>query len=107
MAHREALSLSLSLYFAAISDWHDTILGGPTIRYRPTVFTGKVMIHCHILEHEDEGMMAMEYIHPANDTDGQFCTCGESSSSPLKLASFTSWTFEVMVLVSLSSTLIW
>merc|ERR1719330_2013389 len=51
-------------YFQA-GDWHDTLyldaLGGGntlTVRMNTDVFTGKMVVHCHILEHEDEGMMA-------------------------------------------------
>jgi FtsP/CotA-like multicopper oxidase with cupredoxin domain len=50
-------------YFA-VGDWHDTLLlsemgGGNNLQVRTQtdVFTGKVVVHCHILEHEDEGMM--------------------------------------------------
>jgi hypothetical protein len=45
-----------------VGDWHDTLLlaGGNqlTVRMNVDTFTGKMVIHCHILEHEDEGMMA-------------------------------------------------
>eukprot|EP00403_Amphidinium_massartii_P039103 CAMPEP_0178435136 /NCGR_PEP_ID=MMETSP0689_2-20121128/33774_1 /TAXON_ID=160604 /ORGANISM="Amphidinium massartii, Strain CS-259" /LENGTH=687 /DNA_ID=CAMNT_0020057203 /DNA_START=33 /DNA_END=2096 /DNA_ORIENTATION=+ len=48
-----------------VGDWHDTLLidalGGQntvTVRTHLDYFTGKLVIHCHILEHEDEGMMA-------------------------------------------------
>eukprot|EP01047_Picozoa_sp_COSAG01_P048569 COSAG01_NODE_4743_length_4771_cov_36.935360_1_plen_249_part_10 len=51
-------------YFA-VGDWHDTLLtasagGGTTVtvRMQTDTFTGKAVVHCHILEHEDEGMMA-------------------------------------------------
>ena len=30
-----------------------------TLRYRPTQFTGKFVFHCHVLGHEDNGMMAV------------------------------------------------
>jgi suppressor of ftsI len=30
-----------------------------TMRYRPTDFTGKFVFHCHVLGHEDNGMMAV------------------------------------------------
>ena len=53
-------------------DWHDTIQDHGIIRYMPTVFSGKVMIHCHILTHEDEGMMGVEYINAT----GNACECG-------------------------------
>mmetsp|Transcript_11294 Transcript_11294/g.25942 ORF Transcript_11294/g.25942 Transcript_11294/m.25942 type:complete len:971 (+) Transcript_11294:113-3025(+) len=46
-----------------VGDWHDTLLisdmtDGVTVRMQTDVFTGKMVAHCHILEHEDEGMMA-------------------------------------------------
>lgn len=43
--------------------WRDTIIlqGGYTVkcRSRYTVFTGTFVNHCHILDHEDEGMMQL------------------------------------------------
>jgi len=50
-------------YFA-VGDWHDTLMidtlggGSVTVRMQTDRFTGKMVVHCHILEHEDEGMMA-------------------------------------------------
>jgi len=49
-----------------VGDWHDTLLlsdmgGGAntvSVRVHTDVFPGKAVVHCHILEHEDEGMMA-------------------------------------------------
>ncbi|CAK0881602.1 unnamed protein product [Prorocentrum cordatum] len=49
-------------YFQA-GDWHDTLyleaLGGGTLvaRMNTDRFTGKMVVHCHILSHEDSGMM--------------------------------------------------
>merc|ERR1719291_342428 len=50
-------------YFQA-GDWHDTLyinsLGGGnavTVRMNTDKFTGAMVIHCHILSHEDRGMM--------------------------------------------------
>ncbi|WP_041233071.1 multicopper oxidase domain-containing protein [Cylindrospermum stagnale] len=41
--------------------WRDTLLvrqGEPVnIRSRYTLFTGEFVLHCHILDHEDLGMM--------------------------------------------------
>lgn len=54
-----------------VGDWHDTVKGTGEIRFRPTDFTGKLMIHCHRLVHEDTGMMAMEYVGPV----GNSCSC--------------------------------
>eukprot|EP00415_Alexandrium_ostenfeldii_P000967 UN0967 len=48
-----------------VGDWHDTLMiaeagGGAslTVRMQTDSFGGKMVVHCHILEHEDEGMMA-------------------------------------------------
>jgi hypothetical protein len=45
-----------------VGDWHDTLMiseatGTATVRILTNDFTGKMVVHCHILEHEDEGMM--------------------------------------------------
>jgi len=67
-------------------DWHaDTIIGEGVVRYQPNVFTGKVMIHCHILEHEDEGMMTVEYVHPISNDNPGTCSCGAPPSVPIAL----------------------
>jgi FtsP/CotA-like multicopper oxidase with cupredoxin domain len=50
-----------------VGDFHDTIQLGleseagdeMTVRFQTTTFKGDVMLHCHILAHEDSGMMAM------------------------------------------------
>jgi FtsP/CotA-like multicopper oxidase with cupredoxin domain len=44
-----------------VGDWHDTLLldRGATIRMNVDKFTGKMVAHCHLLSHEDEGMMSM------------------------------------------------
>ena len=36
-----------------------TTPGSITVRMAPTDFTGKIVMHCHILPHEDAGMMAV------------------------------------------------
>ncbi|CAJ1966398.1 unnamed protein product [Cylindrotheca closterium] len=55
-----------------IGDWHDVVMGDGTIRYSPTEFTGKLMVHCHRLIHEDLGMMAMEQV---GEQEGGTCSC--------------------------------
>jgi FtsP/CotA-like multicopper oxidase with cupredoxin domain len=41
--------------------WRDTVIVEKdqpvTVRMRPVTFTGESVIHCHILDHEDRGMM--------------------------------------------------
>mmetsp|Transcript_29730 Transcript_29730/g.47379 ORF Transcript_29730/g.47379 Transcript_29730/m.47379 type:complete len:556 (-) Transcript_29730:174-1841(-) len=44
-------------------DWHDVWQApGGTVRFRADRFGGHVVIHCHILEHEDEGAMGVYQI---------------------------------------------
>jgi FtsP/CotA-like multicopper oxidase with cupredoxin domain len=45
-------------------DWHDTYLADPetgsdvaTVRFAPDMYTGNYVLHCHLLTHEDFGMM--------------------------------------------------
>lgn len=64
-----------------VPQWRDTIIlpqktnpldpndGTVTVRHRFQGYAGKYVLHCHILPHEDIGMMAlMEVIDPANLT---------------------------------------
>jgi len=53
-------------YYRA-GDWHDTIDGKGVIRYQPRAYTGNVMVHCHILQHSDKGMMALEYVNQTGE----------------------------------------
>jgi len=55
-------------YYQA-GDWHDVIGDTGAVRYLPTVFASKLMVHCHRLEHEDTGMMGIE-------RHGDYCECG-------------------------------
>jgi len=48
-----------------VGDYHDTLLlpslgmhDSVKVRMQLDVFTGKMVVHCHVLTHEDEGMMA-------------------------------------------------
>jgi len=46
-------------YFRA-GDWHDVLMmptNNINVRFQADRYTGPQVIHCHILEHEDEGMM--------------------------------------------------
>jgi FtsP/CotA-like multicopper oxidase with cupredoxin domain len=55
-------------------DWHDVISmdtnNAVTGRYVADVHDGVIMLHCHILAHEDEGTMAQELV-----VDGGSCAC--------------------------------
>ncbi|MHB8521568.1 MAG: multicopper oxidase family protein [Limisphaerales bacterium] len=51
--------------------WQDTVVipfgGNVTIRHRFQQYTGRYVLHCHILPHEDLGMMAgVEVVDPRN-----------------------------------------
>lgn len=43
----------------ALPTWTDTQRGSVNIRHRFETFTGKYVMHCHILGHEDRGMMQL------------------------------------------------
>ena len=51
--------------FFRIGEWRDTVqqISEPLtylwLRTRPQVYDGIVVMHCHILDHEDMGMMAL------------------------------------------------
>ena len=54
----------------AIGDYYDVVAmpmaGGFKVRFRPADYTGdaNVVIHCHVLAHEDSGMMLVTSIVP-------------------------------------------
>jgi FtsP/CotA-like multicopper oxidase with cupredoxin domain len=53
--------------------WQDTVnlpvRGEVTVRMRFTDFTGKTVYHCHILNHEDKGMMNIIRVLPAGASE--------------------------------------
>lgn len=56
--------------------WYDTIdvpvRGKAVIRIRYSDFTGRTVLHCHILNHEDMGMMAvLDLVAPGEDPSGK------------------------------------
>merc|ERR1719150_1422839 len=62
--------------YMRVGDWHDTLglgdySGNATVRRRNIEFTGDMVVHCHRLNHEDMGMMAIEKILPGEGT----CEC--------------------------------
>lgn len=68
--------------FLQSGDWHDTLempdIGGDDeirIRMQMDTFGGKMVTHCHILHHEDEGMM--NYILIEGNEGGKF-ECAKS-----------------------------
>jgi len=64
-------------YFLA-GDWHDTLLmvdANANARFQSDRYTGSQVIHCHILEHEDEGMMLVTSL---TGTEGTLFTAAES-----------------------------
>jgi len=50
-------------------DWLDTMGFEGTVRFHTDTFGGHVVIHCHRLEHEDEGLMGVVYIHGGCDAN--------------------------------------
>jgi FtsP/CotA-like multicopper oxidase with cupredoxin domain len=74
-----------SEYFK-LGDYHDTYFDHmvPTdryviIRFKPVDLTGKMVVHCHVLMHEDLGMMTLEDILPETTDDGtdNNCSCSD------------------------------
>jgi len=64
-------------YFLA-GDWHDVLLmpsNNIDAKFQADKFTGKAVIHCHILEHEDEGMMLVTQL---TGTAGTLYTAAET-----------------------------
>jgi FtsP/CotA-like multicopper oxidase with cupredoxin domain len=63
---------SYGLLYSQIPAWKDTVYipRGGVVRILVNVadFTGMTMFHCHIVEHEDIGMMGMWDIQPANSS---------------------------------------
>eukprot|EP00984_Skeletonema_dohrnii_P027635 scaffold17263_cov147-Skeletonema_dohrnii-CCMP3373.AAC.4 len=60
-----------------VGDHHDTLQlpnfqdspeTSVTVRYQSDYFTGKMMQHCHMLDHEDKGMMTVYSIHGEEGT---------------------------------------
>jgi len=56
---------------ARLCEWRDTIPNSRhiTIRFRPQLYTGDVVAHCHLNHHEDHGMMGLYDI----TDDPRFC----------------------------------
>eukprot|EP00736_Rhodelphis_marinus_P008785 Rmarinus@m.4898 len=64
-------------------EWRDTIpVGDVTFRYPTDRFAGLMVMHCHIIEHEDEGMMTvMEVVDlNAEETEETSGAVSESAS---------------------------
>jgi FtsP/CotA-like multicopper oxidase with cupredoxin domain len=57
------MSLPGAVDVIRVGEWRDTapalVPKGITFRMRPTSFVGAVPLHCHIVQHEDLGMMAL------------------------------------------------
>ena len=75
------MSAEQKAYFKE-GDWHDVLMidnlaaRDVPVRYKADVHDGRIMLHCHRLNHEDLGMMAME-----NVVDGGTCQCNALSTS--------------------------
>lgn len=67
---QEDVEIETNYYKAG--DWHDTlqVLTSSVVNVKihiTNLFSGKQMVHCHILPHEDTGCMAMNYIKETQD----------------------------------------
>lgn len=70
--------------FFKVGDWHDTFAFDGILRFNPSNHTGKMILHCHKLDHEDEGMMSTEEILP----EGEQCHCGWKTSMSLVMTQY-------------------
>eukprot|EP01084_Bolivina_argentea_P016471 30826_1 len=71
-----------------IGDWLDVLNNQGIIRFSADRFGGKVVIHCHILQHEDTGTMALARIEGGcdalgNDIDGIIGSCDDNKNCNL------------------------
>ena len=79
-------------------DWHDTWQDADLpseaeglIRYRPLDYSGRMLLHCHWLQHQDDGMMASEHVTDETDastgqpTGAAGCACEAFSLAPAEL----------------------
>jgi len=83
LARSNDISNAQKQYFKT-GDWHDVLMVDDLdedlrVRYKPDVFDGRVMLHCHRLNHEDRGMMAQEHIIRNGRCD---CEAHSFSESP-------------------------
>ena len=67
----EAPAEAASHFGFALGEYYDVVAlplaeeGGTfKVRFRPADYTGDVVVHCHILAHEDSGMMLLTSIAP-------------------------------------------
>jgi hypothetical protein len=66
-----AMSADDPVYFQ-VGDWGDTIFDGAgslTLRFYADKFVGRMVVHCHILTHEDQGMMGLWYLDGTEGTE--------------------------------------
>jgi hypothetical protein len=52
-----------------VGDWYDSMafgFDGVRIRFRPDI-PGRIVLHCHLLPHEDKGMMGIANAFPFNN----------------------------------------
>ena len=78
--------------FVESGDWADTLYGPGWLRFYTDIWAGTVTMHCHILQHEDEGAMGTVQIINGCDNDyNDFAgdnkcnytdTCGQFTPGP-------------------------
>eukprot|EP00927_Polykrikos_kofoidii_P059631 TRINITY_DN54775_c0_g1_i1.p1 TRINITY_DN54775_c0_g1~~TRINITY_DN54775_c0_g1_i1.p1 ORF type:complete len:796 (+),score=65.50 TRINITY_DN54775_c0_g1_i1:94-2481(+) len=66
-----------------VGDWVDTYGGAGTVRFRSDRYTGPVVMHCHLLQHEDEGCMAVSEI--VKDVGNEWGYCFNTAYEPTVL----------------------
>ena len=64
---------------ARANEWRDVAPGlgqGTVIRFMPDSFTGYMVMHCHLLQHEDYGMMAVYNVVSSSVSSSSSLTTG-------------------------------
>jgi FtsP/CotA-like multicopper oxidase with cupredoxin domain len=65
-------------------EWRDVVpipFWGSTIRFKPVHFPGDIIMHCHLLEHEDMGMMGLMKVSDCGAND-KMNVCDGSTTVP-------------------------
>lgn len=70
-----------------VGEWRDVApamgLNGVTIRFIPSDFDGYMMVHCHMLQHEDTGMMALIDVQKSSRPDVTSADATSTSTSTI------------------------
>ena len=81
-------------------DFVDTFLGEGTVRFTTDTFKGEVIMHCHLLTHEDLGCMTqMVIVDDKSQQDWGYCLHGDAIPSVAAICMSTISAFLTFILV--------